>query len=210
MAEKLFAAQVTALGVEVTDAEIDSVIADVKKLNGLDDAQLDQALIGQGMDRVAYRKAVKRDLESMRLVQLKIRNKVKVTDEDVKNYWQTHPQEFRAGDEVRIRHVFLALSAGAGEAEVARVRAVADKVVARARAGEDFAQIARQVSEGPSAADGGELGLAPPRHGPGRGGEGGLHPEAGEDSRTPSAPRPASRSSCSRSGAAASPARSPT
>jgi len=158
VAERLFAAQVTALGVEVSDAEIDAVIADVKRRNGLDDEHLAQALAAQGMDWASYRKAVKRDLESMRLVQLKIRSKVKVTDEDVRNYWQTHPQEFRAGEEVKVRHIFLPVAADAGAEEVARVRAVADRALARLRAGEDFAHVARQVSQGPSASEGGELG----------------------------------------------------
>jgi peptidyl-prolyl cis-trans isomerase SurA len=158
VAEHLFAAQVTALGVEVTDPEIDSVIADVKRRNGLDDERLNQALAAQGMDWVSYRKAVKRDLESMRLVQLKIRSKVKVTDEDVRNYWQTHPQEFRAGEEVRARLIFFPLPAEAGEAGAARMQAEAEQALARLRAGEDFGLVARQVSQGPSASEGGELG----------------------------------------------------
>jgi peptidyl-prolyl cis-trans isomerase SurA len=158
VAERLFSAQVAALGIEIADAEVDTVIDDVKKRNSLDDARLDEALASQGMDRPAYRKAVKRDLESMRILQLKIRSKVKVSDEDVKNYWQTHPQEFRADEEVRVRHIFLALTPDAGPAEVARVKERAERVLARVRRGEEFGQVARQASEGPSASDGGELG----------------------------------------------------
>ncbi len=157
-AERLFQGQVTALGVEISEPEIDAVIEDVKRRNNLDDARLDEALRAQGLDRASYRKAVKRDLESMRLVQLKIRNKVKVTDEDVKNYWQTHPQEFRAGEELRVRHIFMALPQGADTKEVARVQALAEKALARLKAGEDFGKVAREMSQGPSAPDGGELG----------------------------------------------------
>lgn len=158
VAERLFASQVAAAGVEVSESEVDSIIEDVKKRNGLDDASLTRALAAQGMDREAYRKMVKRDVESMRLVQLKIRNKVKVTDEDVKHYWQTHPQEFRSGEEVRARHILVPVAEDASEAEVARARGLAEKAAARVRGGEDFGQVARQVSKSPSAADGGELG----------------------------------------------------
>ena len=157
-AERLFQGQVAALGVEITEPEIDAVIDDVKRRNNLDDARLDEALRAQGLERASYRKAVKRDLESMRLVQLKIRNKVKVTDEDVKNYWQTHPQEFRASEEVRVRHIFLPLPRDADAADTARVNAIADKALARLKAGEDFAKVAREMSQGPSASEGGELG----------------------------------------------------
>ncbi len=158
VSERLFQSQVASLGIEITDAEIDTVIQDVKRRNGLDEDRLDEALRAQGMDRAAYRKAVKRDLESMRLVQLKIRNKVKVTDEDVKNYWQTHPQEFRAGEEVRVRHIFIALPHDADQAELTRVDAIAQRALARVKAGEDFGKVAREMSQGPSARDGGELG----------------------------------------------------
>jgi peptidyl-prolyl cis-trans isomerase SurA len=158
VSERLFQAQVAALGVEITDAEIDSVIQDVKRRNGLDDERLDEALRSQGLDRPAYRKAVKRDLESMRLVQLKIRSKVKVTDEDVKNYWQTHPQEFRTGEEVRVLHVFLPLPRDADAAEAARVKVIGERVLARLEAGEDFGKVAREMSQGPSAKEGGDLG----------------------------------------------------
>lgn len=158
VAEKLFASQVSSMGVEVSEAEVDQVIEDVKRRNHLDDERLDQALASQGMDRPTYRKSVKRDLESMRIVQLKIRSKVKVSDEDVQNYWQTHPQEFRADEEVRVRHIFLAVKEDAGPAEEARVRGRVEKALARLRKGDEFGLVARQVSEGPSASEGGELG----------------------------------------------------
>jgi peptidyl-prolyl cis-trans isomerase SurA len=89
----------------------------------------------------------------MRILSLKVRNRVKVTDEDVKAYWQTHPREFQASQEVRVRLIFIA----AGNDE-ARARKLAEKALQRVRSGEDFALVARQMSEGPSAAEGGELG----------------------------------------------------
>ena len=158
VSERLFAGQVSAMGVDITEGEVDSVIEDVKRRNSLDDARLDQALQAQGMDRAGYRKAVKRDLESMRILSVKVRNRVKVTDEDVKNYWQTHPREFQAGEEVRVRHIFIAASQGGGADDEARARGLAEKALRRVRSGEDFALVARQMSQGPSASDGGELG----------------------------------------------------
>jgi peptidyl-prolyl cis-trans isomerase SurA len=158
VAERLFASQVSSLGIEVNDSEIDSVVEDTKRRYGLTDEVLDQALKQQGMDRAAYRKAVKRDIESVRLMQMKVRSRVKVTDEDVKNYYQTHPGEFRASEEVRARHILIATPGGASADQDAKARALAEKALQRVRAGEDFGAVAKQVSQGPSAADGGELG----------------------------------------------------
>ncbi|HET9598703.1 MAG TPA: peptidylprolyl isomerase [Anaeromyxobacteraceae bacterium] len=156
VADKLFAAQASQLGVEISDVEVDQTIDEIKRRNNLDDARLDAALAEQGMDRAAYRKALKRDLETARIISLRVRSRVKVTDEDVRNYWQTHQNEFRSGEEVKVRHIFVVAPSGAAEAEGARVRA--EKALARVRAGDDFATVAREMSQAPSAAEGGDLG----------------------------------------------------
>ncbi len=158
VAEKLFEGQAAALQLEVTDAQIDGAIEDIKRRNRFNDAQLDEALAAQGLTREAFRKNVKRDLEVFQILNFKVKSRVKITDEDVKSYYQSHPKEFEGEDQVRVRHIFLALSKGAAAAEEARVRGEAEKVVQRLQGGEDFAKVAREVSQGPSASDGGDLG----------------------------------------------------
>ena len=158
VADKLFAAQASQLGVEISDAEVDQTVDEIKRRNNLDDARLDAALAEQGLDRAAYRKALKRDLETARIISLRVRSRVKVTDEDVRNYWQTHQNEFRSGEEVKVRHVFVALPSGASAAEAEGARTRAEKALGRVRAGDDFATVAREMSQAPSAAEGGDLG----------------------------------------------------
>jgi peptidyl-prolyl cis-trans isomerase SurA len=157
IAERLFAAQTAALGVETSEQEVDAAIEDIKKRNNFDDETLRQALRGQGLDFATFRQTVKRDIEAMRVLQVKVRSRVKVSDEDVKNYWQTHPQEFEAEPEVHVRHIFVAFTPGS-ESDEARARRRAEGLLERVRKGEDFAAVARAESEGPSAADGGDLG----------------------------------------------------
>jgi peptidyl-prolyl cis-trans isomerase SurA len=84
---------------------------------------------------------------------------VKVSDEDLRNYYQTHAREFAAEEQVRIRHLFLAFPSGAGASEEAKVKAEGEKILARLAAGEDFAEVARQRSDGPGKAEGGDLGF---------------------------------------------------
>jgi len=158
VAERLFDGQAAGLGVDVTDPEIDQTIEDIKKRNGLDDERLSQELASQGLTREGFRKSVKRDLEAMRILQVKVRSRVKVSDEDVQNYYRQHPREFAAGEEVHVRNLFLALTPGASAAEEARVRARLEALLKRLQGGEDFARVARAESQGPSAAEGGDLG----------------------------------------------------
>lgn len=156
--DRLVEAQAKELQVEVTDAEIDVLIDDAKQRNKLDDAGLDRALQAEGLTRARLRERYRHDLRTQRVIRAKYGSRIVPSEEEVKAYYQEHQREFTVGEEVRVRHVFLMLSADAPAAEVARVKAQADKVVARLQAGEDFAAVAQEVSQGPTARDGGDLG----------------------------------------------------
>jgi peptidyl-prolyl cis-trans isomerase SurA len=158
VAERLLADQAKTLQVEVADAQVDAAVADIKTRNHFDDAQLDQALADQGLTRSEFRAQIRRELETYQVLQYKVRGRVKVTDDDVKNYYQTHPGEFGGQTEVHVRHIFLPLAEGAPKADEQKAFAAGDQVLARLRAGEDFAKVARELSKGPSAAEGGDLG----------------------------------------------------
>jgi peptidyl-prolyl cis-trans isomerase SurA len=158
LTEKLLAAQAAELGLEATDAQIDAAIEDIKKRNGLDEARLDEALAQQGLDRTSFRQQVRSNLETYNLLGYKVRNRVKVTDEDIRNYYQRHASEFAGEEEIHVRHIFLPLPESATPAEEAKARAVGEKVLQRLASGEDFATVAREASKGPGAAEGGDLG----------------------------------------------------
>ncbi len=158
VAEKLLAKQAKELQLEVTEQQIDAAVQDIKNRNKFDDEQLDKALSDQGLDRKTFREQVRRELETYQVLQYKVRGRVKLSDEEVRNYYQSHPQEFGGEDEVKVRHIFLPLAEGASKAEEERARAQGERVLQRLKTGEDFAKVAREVSKGPSAADGGDLG----------------------------------------------------
>jgi peptidyl-prolyl cis-trans isomerase SurA len=159
VAERLFAAEAKTLQVEATESQVDAAVDDIKRRNKFTDEQLELALQEQGLSREAFRTAVKRDLEAFQILNLKVKSRVKVTDEDLRNYYQTHAREFSAEEQVRVRHIFLAFPPGAGASEEAKVRAEGEKILERLAAGEDFAEIARQRSDGPAKAEGGDLGF---------------------------------------------------
>jgi len=84
---------------------------------------------------------------------------VAVPDDSIAAYWRAHPLEFTEPGRARIRHILVSFrpADGSGARETARQKAVAARK--RITDGEDFAVVAREVSDDPgSAPKGGDLG----------------------------------------------------
>lgn len=82
-----------------------------------------------------------------------------VAEAAVAAYYREHAKEFETPRQLRAAHVLVRVPETGGSAAEDRARERVAEVIRRARAGEDFARLAREVSEDPgSAKAGGDLG----------------------------------------------------
>jgi peptidyl-prolyl cis-trans isomerase C len=84
---------------------------------------------------------------------------VTVTAEEVQTFYNQNPQMFQRPDMVRARHIMMRIGQGADQAEKDAAKARVETARKRVVAGEDFAAVAREVSEDRTAANGGDLGF---------------------------------------------------
>ena len=82
-----------------------------------------------------------------------------VTDSDVKEYYEANRYRILEPARVRTREILFKVSKDAADSEVAAVTERAKKVLELAKAGKDFAALARKFSEAPDAEDGGDMGF---------------------------------------------------
>jgi peptidyl-prolyl cis-trans isomerase SurA len=156
--DELILQQAVELKLSVSSEQVDASIEEIKKQNNLDDDQLREALKQQGMTMAAYRSDLKRQLLRFRVLNIAVGSRVNVSDEEVKAYYDRHMKDM-ANVQVRASHVFIAIPEGGDAAAVAEKRALAERVLERARKGEDFAKLAREVSDDAATrAEGGDLG----------------------------------------------------
>lgn len=157
--EKLMEQQLRDRSMDVTDQEVDATIDSVKQEQRLDSERLEQALREQGYTMASYRDMLKKTLARRKLVAQQVRPKVKISDEDVKAEYARWAKLESSDPEVHARHILIQLPANAPAADVEKARQKALALAQEARKpGVDFAQLAKQKSEGPSASDGGDLG----------------------------------------------------
>jgi len=120
--------------------------------------QLDANLANQGLDRARLHDLIE-DSDLVNQLLMKLGEGIEISDEEISTFYTENPTYFEASEEVSARHILFKAEAGADAETKAVAKAKAEAARKRALAGEDFATLATELSEGPSAPKGGDLGF---------------------------------------------------
>ena len=83
---------------------------------------------------------------------------VEVTEKEIESYYEYNANVYNQPKQVKARHILLKLDQDDSDQVKKDVKKRAEKVLEKARKGEDFATLAKENSEGPSKSQGGDLG----------------------------------------------------
>lgn len=155
--EKLVTAEVKRLAITLSNQEIDQYIDEIKKKNELSDDELTEALRREGLTREQYRASVRAELEKSEIIRREVQEKVSITDEDVERYYQQNKKKFLTRERFHLRHILLSLPQNATPEQQREAMQKALQIRAQLVAGANFAELAKQYSDG-GATDGGDLG----------------------------------------------------
>ncbi len=100
---------------------------------------------------------IKRDMAIQQLIDKEVDQKVKITDEESKTFYDTNPQLFQQPERVKASHILIKVDEGASEEKKAEALKKIKEIQQKVQKGEDFAALAKTYSEGPSAPRGGDL-----------------------------------------------------
>jgi len=156
--EKLTDQEIKKAGIEVGDAEVNEAIERVKQQNYYSDEDFAKALAAEGLTVAEYRKNLKEQILRSRLVNREVKSRAVVTEEDIKDYYESHSSDYGGETRYHLRHIIMRLPAGAGAAEQQAVLKKMEAVREKLENGESFPELAKQYSESELAPDGGDLG----------------------------------------------------
>ena len=146
------------LGIQVTEEMLNGTVADVAKRNNIPFDQLPQALAQQGIDYRDFRDDMRKQMTLQLLRQRDVLGRINISPRELETFLSRQQNAPDRNAEYNVSHILISVPVTASpeqiEARDARAREVYDK----ARAGEDFAQLAVTYSDSSTNIEGGSLG----------------------------------------------------
>lgn len=151
--------QASELGMRVDEATLLQAEQAIAAQNQLDLEAFRRRVVSEGMDLNRLRNELRNQVLLQRLREREVESRVRVSEADIDSFIRERQSANPEALEINLGHVLIQVPEGASAARVSELQARAQGVANRLRAGADFAEQAREHSESPEAASGGQMGL---------------------------------------------------
>jgi parvulin-like peptidyl-prolyl isomerase len=140
------------------DSDVAKRLAAIQKDSGIADPEKFQDWVKEqaGMPFEDFKSDMKNDLLRQRVIRQEVGERVNIKHEEIEKYYNEHKTEFVREERLFLREIFISTD-GKDAAATAAAEKKAKDLVARARKGERFPEMARDNSEAVTAKSMGEL-----------------------------------------------------
>jgi peptidyl-prolyl cis-trans isomerase C len=157
IANELLLQEAKAAGVTASDDEVNKQLGELKGRFPSPE-KYQEELKKNGLTEAALLKQTRETMVVQKFVETKVVNDVKVSDQDVKAFYDKNPDKLTRPERIHLRHILIGVAKDATPEDKKKARAKADEILAKLKAGGDFAKIAGESSDDPgSKARGGDL-----------------------------------------------------
>jgi len=146
------------VGISIDEITLNRTMESIAAENDLTLLQLRNALAAEGVDFAAFRQQIRDELTIAQLRRRQVDNRLRVGEQEIDDLIAAESGAIDRDIRYQLSHILVALPQGADSATIAAARVKAEGLRARARAGEDFANLAISHSDAPDALDGGDMG----------------------------------------------------
>ncbi|MET0518750.1 MAG: peptidylprolyl isomerase [Burkholderiaceae bacterium] len=148
-------------GAKVEEPELDRVVANVAAQNKLTLEQLRERLKQEGMDYRRFRENLRDQMLAERTREREVQSRIRITDGDIDKYLEKRQEQLANNGQLNLAQILVPVPDNASPAKVAELRERAEAALKRVQGGENFALVAKEISEDGNKERGGEIGLRP-------------------------------------------------
>jgi len=143
-------------GIKIDEATINEQAMTLKK-RFPSEAEFKSALTKANLSETAIKTQIARGLAIKQLIGY-VSKKATVSGQEIKAFYESHPNLFKQPEQVRASHILIKVDPQADKGKRAEAQKKIKEIQQKLQKGEDFATLAKTLSEGPTKAKGGDLG----------------------------------------------------
>jgi peptidyl-prolyl cis-trans isomerase C len=144
-------------GIKISEEEVNEQLVSLKG-QFPNEEEFNKALKRMNLTEASIKEKLARDLSLKKLIDHEVAPKVKLSDMDIRAFYENNPETFKQPERVKASHILVKVDPKADASQKAEAQKKIDLVQAKLQKGEDFGALAKEYSEGPSGPKGGELG----------------------------------------------------
>jgi len=145
-------------GVKVDDEMLNRTISNIAAENKVSLSQFREILESDGYNYEQFREDIRNQITLSQLRKRQVENRIVVTEKEIDNFVTNQFFQGTTQSEIQISHILFALPSAATADEIAQVQQVANQIREDLLSGADFANTAKNNSDGGNAENGGDLG----------------------------------------------------
>jgi peptidyl-prolyl cis-trans isomerase SurA len=127
------------------------------KLDTMEDLQ--KAAEAQGVSFEDFKENMRTEIITQQVIQREVGSRINPSKEEEQEFYEAHKSELSHPEQVRLSEILISTEqAGDDEQKIEAAKAKADDLLKQIKAGAKFEDVAKKESQGPSAAQGGDLG----------------------------------------------------
>lgn len=147
------------LGVSVQEREVDQRIEQIKSEHFFTEEELKKSLAAEGFTLDEYRRRIKEQMLGIKLINLEVKSKIAITEEEIRDYYEKHLDAYGEKKEYHLRTILIRVQSWETTRDRLNALRRIETVMNELKAGTPFAELARQYSDDATAKAGGDLGL---------------------------------------------------
>jgi peptidyl-prolyl cis-trans isomerase SurA len=119
---------------------------------------LEKAVSSKGLNWEDFKDNIRKGLLTQKVISQEVGSHVNISKEDVAKYYDEHKSEFIRPEQVALREIVVSTE-GKKDSELPDLKKKAETALKRVKDGEEFGEIAKRLSDGSTAKQGGFLGV---------------------------------------------------
>jgi peptidyl-prolyl cis-trans isomerase SurA len=142
------------------DAEVIRRLDEIRKQNKLATMEdLEAAARQQGVSFEDFKAGIRDSVIQQQVVRDEVGRRLQMSQAQEQAFYEAHKQEFTQPEQIKLSEILVPTAADANDAAIAQAQAKAEGIEAKLKAGGSFEELAKANSGGPTAAQGGDLGM---------------------------------------------------